>query len=107
MKNQKSFANQFVKSINSDEQELFHTIMQEINAEHKDVLTLLKYNALEKPKATQKKTEIEYSDKPNFLKNIVSVFGLTDEQKQYFITQGRNAITTLYDNIVENNLRKG
>ena len=94
------------KAVNSEEQELFHSIMQEINAEHKDVLTLLKYNALEK-KTEPKKTEIKYSEHPNFLKNIASVFGLTEEQKQYFIAQGRNALTTFYDNIVENNLRKG
>jgi hypothetical protein len=96
------------RATNDAEREQFHIIMQEINAEHKEVLVLLKYRALEKTKP-EKETEyvvIEKTEKPSFLKNIISVFNLTDEQKSYFINQGREALTTLYDNIVENNLKR-
>ena len=94
------------KAVNTTERELFHSIMTEINAEHKEVLVLLKYNALEKNKIKIiKEKEYEIVKQPNFIKNIFSAFNLTDEQKQYFIKQGRNALTTLYDNIIENNLK--
>ena len=92
-------------AVNDAEKERFHLIMQDINAEHQDVLTLLKYNAFEKQKIEKIKEIIEV-EKPNFLKNIVSIFNLTDTQKEYFINQGRDILTTFYDNFVENNLRK-
>ena len=92
------------KAVNDAEREEFHTIMQEINAEHKEVLVLLKYSALDKQKETIKENTEE--PKSNIVKNFVSIFNLTDEQKDYFINQGRQALTMLYDNIIENNLRK-
>ena len=76
--------------------------MQDVNAEHKDVLTLLKYNALEKPKTETKIKEVIVKETPNFFKNFVSVFGLTDAQKNHFINQGREVLNTFYDNIIEN-----
>jgi hypothetical protein len=96
------------KATNDAGREQFHIIMQEINAEHKEVLVLLKYRALEKtkPEKETKYIVVEETEKPSFLKNIISVFNLTDEQKNYFINQGREALTTLYDNIVENNLKR-
>ena len=93
------------KAVNDTEKELFHIIMQEINAEHQEVLVLLKYDALSKPKTEQIKENKEI-EKQNIIKNIVSFFGLTEEQKHYFINQGREVLTTFYDNIIENNLRK-
>ena len=93
------------KAVNDTEREQFHSIMQEINAEHKEVLVLLKYNALDKPKIQQIKEHKE-NIKPNIVKNFVSIFNLTDEQKDYFINQCRNALTTFYDNIIENNFKK-
>jgi hypothetical protein len=96
------------KATNDTEQERFHSIMHEINAEHQEVLILLKYSALEKQKF-EKHIEyvvVEKIEKSKFVKNIASVFNLTDAQKDYFIKQGRDALTTLYDNLVENNLRK-
>ena len=97
------------KAVNDTEKELFHIIMQEINAEHQEVLVLLKYNALSNNKNTQTlKDNIapEQNEKQNIIKNIVSFFGLTEEQEHYFINQGREVLTTFYDNIIENNLRK-
>jgi curved DNA-binding protein CbpA len=76
------------KAVNDAEREDFHKIMQEINAEHQEVLVLLKYRAFDKQKIEILEENIVI-EKPNFLKNIVSVFELTDEQKKYFIKQGR------------------
>ena len=94
------------KAVNDAEREHFNEIMKDINAEHKEVLVLLKYNALEKTKIEIKNEYKIVKQPPTFLKNIASVFNLTDEQKQYFINQGRNVLTTFYDNIIENNLKK-
>jgi hypothetical protein len=91
----------------------FHTMMQEINEEHKEVLVLLKYKALEQTKPTKtpepseptETAELHYRS-PSIFKNIVSVFELTPEQKNNLINQGRDILTTLYDNIVQNNFKK-
>jgi curved DNA-binding protein CbpA len=96
------------KAVNDAEREHFHSIMSEINAEHQEVLVLLKYRAFEKQKIEVVKENIvvEKISTSNFLKNITSVFNLTDAQKDYFIRQGRDALTTLYDNIIENNFKR-
>jgi curved DNA-binding protein CbpA len=95
------------KAVNDAEREDFHKIMQEINSEHQEVLVLLKYRAFEKPKieVLEENIVVEKISNSNFLKNITSVFNLTDAQKDYFIRQGREMLTIFYDNVVENNLK--
>jgi hypothetical protein len=70
----------------------------------------MKYKALEKNKTetettTKETTELHHRS-PSILKNIASVFELTTEQKNNLINQGRDILTTLYDNIVQNNIKK-
>ena len=90
-------------SVNSEEKELFTSIMQEINSEHREVLVLLKYDALSRDKTAIQTENAEQKYGQNVLKNIASFFNFTDKQKQYFIDMGRIAMLTFYDNVIKNN----
>jgi dGTP triphosphohydrolase len=93
----------------SDEEVNYFTeIMKNINAEHQEVLVLLKYKAFATATAKLK-------EEPNFSQaskvvssfaSLASLFVLTNQQKQELANQGKNIVNTLIDAFVQNNLRR-
>jgi DnaJ-class molecular chaperone len=88
-----------------DEINQFTDIMKEVNAEHQEVLVLLKHKAFATVDAKQEKTKpnVQTSD---FVRNIVSLFALTNEQKQELGEHSKNFLNTLIDSFVQNNLKR-
>jgi len=88
-----------------DEINQFTDIMKEVNAEHQEVLVLLKYKAFATVEAKQEKTKpnVQTSD---FVRNVVSLFTLTNEQKQELGEHSKNFLNTLIDSFVQNNLKR-
>ena len=80
----------------------FTEIMKEINAEHQEVLVLLKHKAFvtveEKPKI--------HSQESEFANRFSSFFQLTNQQKQDLANQGKAIFSTLIDALVQNTFKR-
>ena len=85
-----------------DEAHDFTEIMKEINAEHQEVLVLLKHKAFATVEAKQK----TISQAAEFVSGFASMFNLTNQQKQELAQQGKNIVNTLIDSILQNNLKR-
>jgi transposase-like protein len=93
-------------AVSDDELQSFTEIMKEINAEHQEVLVLLKHKAFA-PIATETKPKVKTNSQVNsFVNGVASFFHLTNEQKQELGQQSKNMINTLIDSLVQNNLKK-
>jgi hypothetical protein len=68
----------------------FTEIMKEVNAEHQEVLVLLKHKAL---LVNEQSTNAAL--KENFMQGLSSLFNLTNAQKQELAQQGKNFVNTL------------
>jgi DnaJ-class molecular chaperone len=88
-----------------DELNNFTETMKEVNAEHQEVLVLLKHKAFATVEAKQEKTKnnLQTSD---FVRGVTSLFALTNEQKQVLGEHSKNFVNTLIDSFVQNNLKK-
>jgi hypothetical protein len=92
-----------LKDEECDEERLcFNMIMQEINAEHQEVLVLLKYKAFEKFPPLDDKPITENASVSVF-EQIAGAFTLTKEQKEHLVMQGKHTLNYIYDAVVENN----
>jgi DnaJ-class molecular chaperone len=97
------------KATSEAEQKHFTEIMKEVNAEHQEVLVLLKHRAFDTVEAKQKEHTVKeknYTKKSDFVSGITSLFALTNAQKKELAEQGKNIVNTLIDSLVQNNLRK-
>ena len=83
----------------------FTEIMKEVNAEHQEVLVLLKHKAFDTV-TTSTKERNNYSQKSDFMDGFASVFSLKNEQKKELANQAKNIVNTLIDSLVQNNLRR-
>jgi DnaJ-class molecular chaperone len=91
---------------NSDEElNIFTDIMKEINAEHQEVLVLLKHKAFDTVEAKQEKTKTNLQSS-DFVHSFTSLFALTNEQKQELGEHNKNFINTLINSFVQNNLKR-
>jgi hypothetical protein len=91
-------------AVSDEERICFNSIMQEINAEHQEVLVLLKYKKFE-PIPTIEEVVVEENSPASFLEQIASIFTLTTKQKEHLVLQGKHTLNFIYDAVVENNLK--
>ena len=83
----------------------FTEIMKEVNAEHQEVLVLLKHRAFDTVRTKTTETQ-NHSQKSDFIGGFASVFRLKNEQKKELGEQAKNIVNTLIDSLVQNNFVK-
>jgi curved DNA-binding protein CbpA len=93
------------KATSDYEQNKFNDIMKEINAEHQEVLVLLKHKAFDTAEAKPKEQTGRKHYAPTFVSGFTSLFALTNAQKKNLAEQGKNFVNTFIDSLVQNNLR--
>ena len=81
---------------------------KEVNAEHQEVLVLLKHKAFDTVETKSKEGRKHYTptEKSNFVSGFTSLFALTNAQKKELAEQGKNIVNTLIDSLVMNNLKR-
>ena len=96
------------KATSEFEQNKFTEIMKEVNAEHQEVLVLLKHRAFDTVETKSKEGRKHYTptEKSNFVSGFTSLFSLTNAQKKELAEQGKNIVNTLIDSLVQNNLKR-
>jgi DnaJ-class molecular chaperone len=88
------------------ETEKFTEIMKEINAEHQEVLVLLKHKAFDTVQVKATVKEKNYSQSSGFIDGFASLFQLTNQQKKELAEQGKSIVNSLIDSFIQNNLRR-
>ena len=85
------------KAKDDADREHFHKIMQEINAEHQEILVLLKYEALRPNREKNKDTKPK-----NAIKDTINLFKLNEKQQNELFNKGRDIWNFVYESVVEN-----
>ena len=86
------------KAKNDTEKDRFHKVMQDINKEHQEILTLLKYDAL-KPKEVKETTK---NKQKSIIKETTSLFKLSKEQQDIVSNKIKDALNFTYEAIAQN-----
>lgn len=94
------------KATSDAEREEFNRIMQEINAEHQEVLVLIRHGFFAKKTSDDSEQRPKISVKNGVfdgLNKVAAAFQFTDAQKQQLVDRGREALNFAFDAFVENN----
>jgi DnaJ-class molecular chaperone len=93
------------KASNDGEREEFGRIMQAINAEHQDILVLLRYNAFERTEQKPVNDVNKEYKRQNVFQHFASMLQFTPEQKSNFAKQGKQLLNDVFDAFIENKVK--